>query len=280
MTPEWFQGLTCPKWASDDGAILLCNSDCLDVLPMIPAGSVDAVVTSPPYNMRTRIRNGEYTEREIGQHFSRKYDNFADALPIAEYEKIHGECLRQFFRVSLLAFVNIQIVTGSKEAWFRLIGANACNLKDIIIWDKGEGQPAMHDRVINRATELILCFESSASAGRAFTNCAFKRGTVSDIWRLGRGGNGSIVGHAAVFPVELPTKIITGWTRDGDTIADPYMGSGTTIVAAIRQGRRAIGIELSQTYFDIALARIKDEIAKRDGTVGLYDKSLLAGGAK
>ena len=58
------------------------NRDCLEGLKELPDNSVDMVLTSPPYNMRTRIRNGQYTVREHSEHFSKKYKYFGDDLPI------------------------------------------------------------------------------------------------------------------------------------------------------------------------------------------------------
>ena len=230
--------------------------DCLEVMRGMKDKSVDAIITSPPYNMRTRIRNGKYTEREKSEHFSRKYDDFHDSMPIDEYSEFHRQVLGECLRLARVVFVNIQFVTGSKEAWFRLMGEFSKYLKDVIVWDKGEGQPAMHPSVINRGYELILAFESSAMAGRAFSKSFFGRGTMPDVWRFGRGGNGAIRGHSAVFPVELAGKIIVGWTQAGEKVFDPFMGSGTTGVACVNLGRNFIGCEISPKYYAIAERRI------------------------
>jgi site-specific DNA-methyltransferase (adenine-specific)/modification methylase len=226
----------------------------------IPDKSIDCVVTSPPYNMRLRIRNGQYTTREKSEHFSKKYTHFADDLPINDYFDFHKRCIAEMLRVAPLVFINIQIVTGSKEAWFKLIGEYAEYIKDIIIWDKGYGQPAMHPAVINRASELILVLENPKTAGRAFAKSYFERGTMSDIWRIGRGGKGQNAGHGAVFSEELVSTILNGWTKQGDTILDPFNGTGTVSKTAKMLNRHFIGIEISPEYCDIANERLKQEI--------------------
>ena len=220
----------------------------------------DAVITSPPYNMRTRIRNGQYTEREKSEHFSKKYAAYHDAMPIEEYYDFQKTVVSLSLQLAPMAFFNFQIVTGSKEVWFRLMGEYSKNIKDVIIWDKGEGQPAMHPSVINRAHEMILCFESVESAGRAFQKSYFERGTMSDIWRLGRGGSGEVEGNAAVFPIDLPMKIMQGWTRKGDSILDPHGGSGTTARAAKDLGRKCTMIELDERCCEIAAKRMAQEV--------------------
>ena len=114
----------------------------------------------------------------------------------------------------------------------------------------------MHGSVINRAHELILCFEAEQTAGRAFARSYFERGTMSDIWRLGRGGSGETDGHAAIFPIDLPLKIMAGWTRPGDTILDPHGGTGTTARAAKDIGRKCVMIELEEKYCEVAAKRM------------------------
>jgi DNA modification methylase len=76
-------------------------------------------------------------------------------------------------------------------------------------------------------------------------------------------------GHGASFPVQLPEKFILNHSRDRDTILDPFMGSGTTGVACVRTGRKFIGVEISEEYFEIAVKRITDaynQTALFDGT--------------
>ena len=106
--------------------------DCLEGLKLLSDNSVDLVVTSPPYNMRTRIRNGEYTTREKSEHFSKKYEHFSDDLTIEEYYDFHKNVLTELLRVSKCVLWNYQIVTGSKSAVFRLLGDFADQIKDII----------------------------------------------------------------------------------------------------------------------------------------------------
>jgi DNA modification methylase len=259
-----------PYYEAD--GISLFHGDCRDILPHLP--KVDLVLTSPPYNMRTRVRNGKYTTREWSEHFSKKYSDFEDAFPIEDYYAHHRAVIMYLLSMSRICFINIGIVTGSKEAWFRIIGDFCSTIKDIIIWDKGEGQPAMHSAVINRSYELILAMEHSASAGRAFKKVYFKRGEMPDIWRLGRGGEGETPGHAAVFPTKLATKIITGWSKQNEIILDPYVGTGTTLVAAKQLGRRAIGIEIEEKYCQIAVERLKQR------ELGIMDEANSAGESK
>ena len=237
--------------------ITLYNDNCLNVLSKLESNSINLCFTSPPYNMRTRVRNGEYTTRETSEHFSKKYSDFDDAMSINDYYEFHKEVINEMLRVSKSIIYNIQIVTGSKEAIFKLIGNFNKEIKDIVIWDKGHGQPAMHDGVLNKATELILMFESSAKAGRAFSNYNFKRGTLSDIWRVGRERSIS-KSHGATMPLKLAEIAILNFTKDNDIVLDPFMGTGTTGIVCKQNNRNFIGIDVSNEYYNIASKRINE----------------------
>jgi site-specific DNA-methyltransferase (adenine-specific) len=77
--------------------------------------------------------------------------------------------------------------------------------------------------------------------------------------------------HEAKFPVELPRRVIELLTSPGDTVLDPFMGSGTTAEAAIIEGRNYIGIEKSSEYVKLARKRIKNTVS-RPTQMGLLDR--------
>ena len=231
------------------------HEDCLTTMKKMPDNFVDLVFTSPPYNMNLRIRNGKYCSRQIVKEFSTKYEGFDDNLPIDDFYKLHSKILTELLRVSKIVFYNIQIVTGSKVAFFKMIGDFAPYLKDIIVWDKNHGQPAMQNGVLNRRTELILIFERENAISRQFKNAKFDRGTLEDIWCIGRGKKISKK-HGATFPIELANKVIMNFTNKGNVIYDPFMGSGTTAVAAKQHGCSYIGSEISEEYIKIATDRM------------------------
>jgi len=232
------------------------NESCLDTMKKIPTGLVNVTVTSPPYNMNLRIRNGKYCSRQIVKEFSSKYTGFADNMPIDEFYEFHTQVLDELLRVSQIIFYNIQIVTGSKQAFFSIVGDYHDRLKDIIVWDKGRAQPAMQEGVLNRQTELILVFEQPDRAiSRKFDKCHFDRGTLNDIWQIPR-ERSMTSSHRATFPEALVEKIITNFSDEGDLIYDPFMGTGTTAKVAIVNQRNFIGSEISAEYCEIARARI------------------------
>jgi len=237
---------------------IIYNEDCLKTLERLPDDSVDLVITSPPYNMNLRIRKGEYTSRQIVKEFSTKYENFNDNLPIEKYYEFHSQVLKELLRVSDLIFYNIQVVTGSKRALFKIIGDFADNLKDIIVWDKGYGQPAMQEQVLNRRTELLLVFEKDYPISRQFRKRGkFKRGTLEDLWLIPRDlKRNKDINHKATFPKDLVAKILNNFSEPNDIVYDPFMGTGTTTQVAHEMGRRYIGSEINKDYVDYAKENI------------------------
>ena len=233
------------------------NENCLETLKRFEDKSIDIVITSPPYNMNLRIRNGGYCSRQIVKEFSTKYEGFDDNLPIEDFYKLHSDVIKELLRVSKLIFYNIQIVTGSKRAFFKIIGEFSEQLKDVIIWDKGVAQPAMLAGVLNRQSELILVFDSENAISRKFSKCNFERGTLSDIWNIPRGKKVD-KSHGATFPEELVSTILENFSNEGDIVYDPFMGTGTTAIVSEKMNRKWVGSELSLGYYELVLKRIKD----------------------
>jgi len=234
------------------------NESCIETMKKIPDDFVQVVITSPPYNMNLRIRKGEYCSRQIVKEISTKYEGFADNLPIDEYYKFHSEVIRELLRISNLVFYNIQIVTGSKRAIFKIIGDFSDSLKEIIIWDKGHGQPAMQEQVLNRRSELILVFEKDYPISRQFRSATFKRGTLDDVWEIKRERKKGVDNHGATFPEQLIFTILDNFSKEGDVVYDPFLGTGTTAVVAKKMGRQFIGSELGEEYFNISKQQIKN----------------------
>jgi len=219
-------------------------------------GSINLVITSPPYNMRLRIRNDKYTLREKSEHFSKKYSFFDDALPINDFYEFHKGVIKELLRVSSIVCYNFQIVTGSKEAFFKIIGDFSGNIKDIIIWDKGHGQPSMHKGVLNSTYEMILVLESDNKKGRQIQNAKFERGKMDNIIRIGRDRNESKI-NSAVFPEKLVGKLVESFSLKGDLVYDPFCGSGTVPVVCEKLGRNWIGSEIITEQYKESLLRVQ-----------------------
>lgn len=243
----------------------LYQGDCLEIMKTIPDKSIDCIITSPPYNMCLRVHSGKYMSRwgwkgNIGS-FSAKYEGYKDDLPMDEYFKFQDEFISKALQVTDLMFYNIQMITGNKVALLQLIGKYAEKIKEIIIWNKGYGQPAMQNGVLNSQYEFIIVFQNSKPYNRSFDTALFDRGTLSNVWDIKRERNNLI---KAGFPQELVKKILKNFVKDGSIILDPYMGSGTTGIVCKELGYNFIGVELDKEMFNKAKDRIDNTtISKR-----------------
>lgn len=236
--------------------INLMQGDCLERMKEIPSGSVDMVLTSPPYNMNLRIRNGKYCSRQIVKEITTKYQNFDDNMPMDDYFEFNKKVVSECLRISDLVFYNVQFLTGNKPALFKLLGEFHDKVKEFIVWDKVNAQPAIGKNVMNSQFEVLIVLQNSKPESRHFSTAQFDRGTLSNHWSIKRGKK-PVGCHGAVFPVELAEKVISNFSKEGDTILDPFSGVGTTGVAAKNLNRSFIGIELDETYFNIAKERIE-----------------------
>lgn len=238
---------------------MIKNGDCRVLMKELKDNSIDLLITSPPYNMNLRIRNGKYCSRQIVKELTTKYEGYDDNLPMEEYQKLLEDIIDESLRIAKMSFINIQMLTGNKRALLSIMGKYNEYIKEIIIWDKVNAQPAIGSNVLNSQYEFIIVFSKDDSISRSFKNGTFNRGTLTNVWSVKRGKKIDS-SHGATFPEELIEKIILNFSKEGDVICDPMMGTGTTGVVSKRLQRNFIGFELLEKYFIIAMKRISDII--------------------
>ena len=235
----------------------LHNTDCKDFLQN-DNSQYDLCITSPPYNMRLRISNGRYTTRPRERDKSIKYKSFSDAYSLADFYDFHCNILNLLLQRCDLIFYNISIVTGSKRPFFKLIGEFADYLKDVVIWYRSHVEPAIQHGVLNRQHEQILIFDRNNAISRQFKQCNFKRGTINDVWKVKRQRSPD-KNHKATFPVQLSNKIIENFAKPGTKIIDPFMGTGTVGISALKYDCLFTGIEIDKETFKHAEKRLSSE---------------------
>ena len=242
--------------------IKVYQADCLEKLPKIQTDPQTTVIlTSPPYNMNLRVGrpNKGYKSRGFenssSEEIARKYKNYRDDLPMDVYYDFQKTFLSLALEKADMVFYNIQMITGNKVALFKLLGTFAENIKEVIIWDKLHGQPAVRDGVLNSRYEFLFILAKDASR-RRFDNALFNRGTLDNLWGLRVGIH---KGCKAGFPEEFVEKILTNFVPKQTLVIDPFLGSGTTGVVCKRLGYDFIGIEFDKETCEYAVNRIKGE---------------------
>lgn len=194
------------------------NVDCLEGMKALSNGSVDAVVTSPPYNYCLRVRGDQYTCRSSNETRSglkvNKYTNgLSDSLDMDEYFEWQCKCIDEMMRISTgMVFYNIQAITGNKLAVFKIIGKYADKIREVLIWDKCNAEPAIQEGCLNSEYELIIVFDHADCKGRQFTTFNAERGTLSNVLRIGKNREND---HRAAFPLLLPRHLIHYFTPMG-----------------------------------------------------------------
>lgn len=242
-----------------DSAVTIYHGDCLEWLQNAPGCfRIDLVVTSPPYNTLPLANkpSGLHAERKTGvnQWISRAVNSYHDSRPEAEYQDwlrlVFSECIEHCIG---LVWVNhkIRYRDGTAVHPARMF---PWPIYSEVIWDRA-GSMALNCKRYAPSTEHLLGF------GTPHVWNDHLNGLMS-VWRLGfdRDNND----HSCSFPLELARRPIESSSREGDTVLDPFMGSGTTLRAAKDLGRKAIGIEIEEKYCEIAAKRCSQEVLPLD----------------
>ena len=300
------------------------NMDCLEGMKQIPDGSVDCVITSPPYyNLRDYNAEGQIgLENTIEEYIDKLCDVFDEVHRILRPQGTLwlniGDCYATGTMASRQESPNPGVGANNKDAQNsvpRLGNPNGCKTKDLvgvpwmlafalrrrgwylrqdIIWQKPNAMPeSVRDRCVKSHEYIFLLSKEEkyfinyeelrepAVTGERHneTNKRNVQVEVPGHQKQFRGGNPndgkrtkrdvwSILvapgyeGHHATFPIELPRQCIKLGCIEGNTVLDPFMGSGTTAIACIKEKRHFIGFELNKEYFDKAQKRIKAEQAQ------------------
>jgi len=247
------------------GDCTLYLGDCREILPTL--GKVDAVVTSPPYNQNIDAfkpsgmhKESRWVEKISGGYF--------DSLPEDEYQSSQVELLRNLYAATsdtASVFYNHKIRWRDGQfisplAW---VQRSPWRVRQEIVWARN-GSVTMNARMFAPSDERIYWLVKEKH--KWHQKCV----SFMSVWAM---ASEVFSEHACVFPLELPMRSIEATTDIGDTVADPFMGSGTTGVACVKLGRKFIGIEIEPKYFDIACKRI--DAATREPRLPLNDPPNL-----
>lgn len=230
---------------------IYCESN-LETMARMPDNFVDIVVTSPPYNLGQRI-NGGFEKKE--------YSEYKDNLSKDEYFRQTKIWIDELLRVTKYhIFWNIQEVTGNKGIVQFILNNYSEYLKETFIWAKTNPPSSIIDTMCSSGFEYIFCFSKDEPISRKFNYCDFsnRNGDYAKnviIKPVNSGKENG--GHSFAFGEWLPNYFIKYFSKEGDLVYDPFMGTGTTAKSAHTYKRNWIGSELSQEYVDLANKRLK-----------------------
>ena len=228
------------------GGQRLILGDCLEVLPTLAAGSVDAVITDPPYQLTLT----SLTKRTLA------FDTLRECEWLEDFRWMESatEAMKQ--GAAWYVWMN-------DEGWSLLkasavaLGLRPCNR---LLWLKTNPLPSYQKTNYRNASEMAMY--GTKGHITAYFASRLQQELLSYWFGPIVGGNERSI-HPTQKPLELTMRWVDNSCPDGGTVLDPFLGSGTTLVAAELLGRRGIGIEISEEYFDIACRRVEEAVKKR-----------------
>ena len=239
-----------PKYPEDYLNKIVCG-DALDIMKQMPSESIDLVITSPPYNLKNSTGNGMKDGRGgKGENAAlvQGYSNYNDNMPHDEYDIWQNACLKEMLRLIRndgAIFYNHKWRVQAGLIQDRRDIIRDLPVRQIIIWRRKGG--------INfNAGYFLPTYEVIYLIANPDFKLKKKANSFGDVWEFTQEMNNE---HPAPFPVILIDRIIN--STNANVILDPFMGSGTTAVAAIGNKRNFIGIEISPNYCEMAEKRIE-----------------------
>jgi len=249
-TPDGGSGADAPP-------ITILNEDFLTT-SSIPAGSVDLIVTSPPYNV------------------SIPYTAVRDDISYADYLDFTGRWLEKagsLMKPDGRMCLNIPLdknLGGQQSVYADILAlakARGWRYHATVIWNEqnisrrtawGSWLSASAPYVIAPVETIVILFREHWKKAEAGTSDITRDEFISwtnGVWTFSGEKKGR-ANHPAPFPVELPTRCIKLFTYVGDTVLDPFMGSGTTLLACRNLKRRGIGVDIDPAYCEVAKKRL------------------------
>lgn len=251
-----------------DDLVTLYHGDCLDILPAI--SGADLIVTSPPYNLGSRPwahlghwksggsagGNGKWQAGYDGGSGA-TYDEHGDDMTHAEYVAWQGDvlnaCWGSLSDTGAIFYNHKPRVVGT-EVWLPLELNPGLPLRQIIVWARAGGINYSSTAYVPTHEWLMVM---AKPAWRLKNQAA---SGVGDVWRIPQERHND---HPAPFPIAIPARAIE--TTNPKLVLDPFVGSGTTLRAAKDLGVRAIGIEKSEAYCEMAAKRMGQEAFDFEG---------------
>lgn len=260
---------------------VLLLGECLDRMAGIEDGSVDMVLTSPPYdNLRTYNGNnalwGENVWRSVISELYRVTKIGGIVVWIVADATVNGSETGTSFKQALWAKdcgFNLHDTMIWSKPTFSAVGALKTRYAPVFeyMFVLSKGKPKSFNPIKDRKNKsfgqkrngpTIRMPDGSIRKNRDSEIKEF--GQRFNIWEIATVSQRGSNVHPAPFPESLARDHIVSWSNEGDTILDPFMGSGTTGVACVNTGRNFIGIELDESYFSIARERIKSAVEKNN----------------
>ena len=260
---------------SPDERVVLFHGDCLDLLKEIPDRSMQLVVTSPPYNIGKEyekiINVDTYIEQQaevIKDCVRVLSDTGSICWQVGNY--VNNGSIIPLDTVLYPIFTRQNLVMRNRIIWYFEHGLH-CSRRfsgryETIIWFTRKTKEFVFNLDPVRVPQKYPAKKYFKGPKAGQYSCNPQGKNPGDIWDIPNVKNKHIekTEHPCQFPVGLIERLVLSMTNEGDWVLDPFLGTGTSVIAALRHKRRGAGAETKMKYVDIAQDRIQQEI---DGTL-------------
>lgn len=220
---------------------VIYNEDCLEGMKKIPDGSVDLIVTDPPYLMTCGQGGGAFGRDK------REYHNEIEPLT----DNFNLEVLNELVRI--MKKINIYIWCSKDQLrqyidFFEDLGCKT----ELLTWHKTNPVPTCNNKYLSDTEYLLFFREKGVKIFGSYETK--KKYYVTPTNKSDK----DLFGHPTIKPLDIIQNLIVNSSQENDIVLDPFLGSGTTAVAAVNTNRHYIGFELDEKYFDIACQRLDE----------------------
>ena len=217
--------------------------DCMDIMKTIEDKSIDLVITDPPYKIETS-GGGLYTQADT------QYVKALNSMKDGFSEDVLDELCRIMKKINIYFFCSQKQIIPLLDYFVK---KKKCNW-NLLTWHKTNPVPACGNKYLTD-TEFILFFREKGVKVYGNYNTKFTY-YVTPLNQKDK----KKYGHPTIKPQEILLNLVTNSSQEGDTVCDPFMGSGSTGVACKNLNRDFIGIEVDNNWYQIAQNRINEEI--------------------
>lgn len=224
--------------------------DCLQGLKLIPDNSIDLIVTDPPYQI-----DGihEYKGNDLGKRLINYQGKLVDDNLVSGFDKA---ILDEMYRVMKVPNIYIWCNIAQVPMYIKyFVLEKGCKM-DILIWHKTNPMPCCNNKWLTDK-EYCLYFRKGGYCNPS------GYAEAKTVWHLPTNvKDKKLYGHPTIKPLPIIENIIRNSSKEGDVVLDAFMGSGTTAVACIKNGRKYLGFENNEVYYEVAQNRIKEVLTK------------------
>jgi len=252
-----------PHFESEGGDFILYSGDALELLPRIGDGCADLIFADPPYflsNDGVTCQSGKMVSVNKGG-----WDRLESVGAMHEFNRAWLQACRAALKpngtiwVSGTRHVIYSVGFAMQQLGFRLLNE--------ITWEKPNPPPNLSCRYFTHSTETILWAARDAKSKHKFNYKLMRTRNhdrqMKSVWQFTAptGAEKQFGAHPTQKPLALLERIIEASSNEGDTVVDPFVGSGTTGIAATRLGRRFIGIDTEAKFLELAIKRYRAGLA-------------------